>query len=707
MPFGMVKVGPDTSGDLAAIGFAHAAGYWYPDTFIQGFSHTHMEGTGVADYGNILFMPTVGMDVSKTNEIGYQSRFSHSTEAARPGYYAVTLEDSGIRVELTASERSAAHRYTFPAGAPPVVLIDVCHTLGTGECRGARIDISPGDRDISGWMINKGDFGPIFHVYFSAQFNRPIIEYSLWNKGELLPGQSGFEVLENGSDAGAYLGFEVTGATTVEAQVGLSYVSVEQARLNREREIAGKSFEEIRAAAENAWSKIMGGIEATGGSERERTIFYTALYHSNLMPTLFTDVDGRYVGLDKQIHQADGFRYYTDFSLWDTYHTLHSLLTLLAPDRQREMVVTLVKMYEQHGNFPRWPLASSEAGTMVGTPADIVIAESYLKGIREFDSALAYEGMKKSAGTDGPRGGIKDCLAAGFCPADKMGGSVSLTLEYAYADYAIARMARALGLESDHATYLERSQTYRNQWDDDTQFFRPKTTSGSWADPDKFNPAGILQDHYVEGNAWQYLWLVPYDVSGFIQLFGSRDAMLRKLDTFFQSSVENPAAVIPLGGTPYPMPDPYYWHGNEPDIHAAYMYTLAGRPDLAPRWIRWIMDTKYTDGPDGLPGNDDAGTLSAWYVFSAMGIYPLAGTDVYLIGSPVFGRSVLHLPDGNFVIEARNASPENLYIRSASLNGRPLREPWFRHADLASGGSLLLTMGSSPSSWGRTDPLVP
>lgn len=720
MPFGMVKAGPDTQGKVGRMGFAHCAGYWYEDKFIEGFSHMHMEGTGVADYGNILLIPTAGMDETKTDEKGYGSSYSHEKETAKPGYYSVNLNKHGIKAELTASEHGAIHRYTFPTEAKDnaVVIIDPSHALGNGFSKGVKIEINPEKNEISGYGINAGDFvgeGRAFTVYFSAAFDAPFKESGVWEKGKLFPGEKAYEKKENKLRAGAYFQFDISsGEPVVEARVGISFISAEQAKLNRGAELKNKSFEQVRKEAEKAWENVVRLVDVEGGTEKQKTIFYSALYHAFMMPTLFTDVNGKYVGLDGQVHETENFRYYTEFSLWDTYRTAHALYELLSPDIQRDMLVTLVTMMKQGGILPRWPLADSETSCMIGSPANMVFAESVLKGIRDFDVNAAYEGMKQQADAPPPPGSegsgrddIAECLKYNYCPADKAGSSVSKTQEYAYADFALAQIAKHLGKKDDYNAYIERSKWYKNLWDEKTQFFRGKTTDGKWADEGNFYPSEPLQPHYTEGNAWQYLFFVPFDVPGLISLFGSPDAFFKKLDEFFDNSVKFPAKIMKSGKTKIAMPDFYYWHGNEPDMHASYMYALAGRPGRGAKWIRWVMDTKYTDGPDGLNGNDDGGTLSAWYVFSAMGIYPLAGTDVYLIGSPAFEKSVVHLKgEKDFVILAEGASEQNMYIQSATLNGKPLNVPWFKHSAIANGGTLHLKMGSSPSEWGNTEPLT-
>lgn len=705
-PFGMMKVGPDTNGKMGRMGFAHTAGYWYADRMVEGFSHTHMHGTGVADYGNILFMPTIGMDEKKTVEKEYGSWFKHDSETAEPGYYAVMLKKHNIYAELTATERAGFHRYTFPETNDAVVLIDPTHALGGGISRGAKIVIDPKTSEVSGYVINAGDFvgkDRPFTVYFYAKFLQPFASFGLWEGKQLKPDETLLEKKEDGIRLGAYLKFSLPSSRQVEVQVGISYVSIEKAKLNRVKEIQQKTFEQIRAGTTKLWEKALQKIEICGGAEKQWRMFYSAIYHSLMMPTLFMDTDGEYAGLDRKTHKAKGFEYYTDFSLWDTYRTLHSLLIFLEPKRQGDMMQSLVQMYKEGGVLPKWPLATYETGTMVGSPANIVMAETYLKGIRNFDVKTAYTAMKEQSVTEGKgREGMPHCVNYNYCPYDLVGGSVSITQELAYADFAIALLAKTLGHKEDFELYLKRSKNYANLWDPQTQFFRPKDSKGAWLDEKQFKPDGALQPHYVEGNAWQYLWLVPYDVSGLVELFGGADALLKKLDEFFEQSPLHPSKKIDIVVS---VPDTYYWHGNEPDMHAAYMYTLAGKPDKAPRWIRWVMETKYTDGPDGLAGNDDAGTLSAWYVFSAMGFYPLAGTDVYLIGSPVFEKSVIPVNGKTFTVIAQGASDKNIYVQSATLNGKLLEVPWFRHADIAKGGTLDLKMGPVPSEWGKTKPM--
>lgn len=705
-PFGLVKVGPDTTGTLGRVGFAHTSGYWYEDRTIEGFSHIHLSGTGVADYGSILFMPIQGMDATRTAESGYQSAFTHDTESVRPGYYAVTLKNGGIRVELTATERAAVHRYTFPRGAGAAVVIDLSHALGSGKTIDGAVTVDSERAEVAGWTMNAGNWvgeGGAFPVYFVAKFDTRFIGHGTFSHGALSSGAAA----GTGGDLGAYLEFRVADGASIEARVGISFVDLDGARGNLD-EVRERGFDAVRRGTEGAWERALGVVDVEGGTDAERRIFYTGLYHALLMPTLFTDGDGRYVGLDRKVHRAEGFRYHTDFSLWDTYRTLHSLLVLVAPDRQVELVRSLLAMLDQGGVFPRWPLATLETGTMVGSPADIVIAETYRKGLTDFDVERAYRAMVETASGPPPPGaagsgrdGIAECLAVGYCPADRMKGSVALTLEYAHADFAISELARALDKEGEARSFAERAKAYRRHWDPAAGFLRPRTSTGAFVGSLPFDPLAFTDD-YVEGNAWHYLFMAPHDPSGLVGLFGSPDAVVAKLDELFEASERDGKTFVE--GTNLRMPDRYYWHGNEPDMHTAYVYAVVGRPDPGARWIRWVAETKYSDRPDGLDGNDDCGTLSAWYVFTAMGFYPVPGSDRYVVGSPIFSRSTIHLPASDFVIEAPGASPENRYVESADLNGVPLDTAGFHHSDLARGGGLVLRMGPRPTGWGRASP---
>lgn len=690
MPFGMVKLSPDTTNKGLAPPFWHCAGYWYNDPEIRGFSHTHFSGTGVPDYGNIRIMPVIGISDAQTREENYRSTFSHDNEFAEPGYYSVLLDKWNTKVELTASTRTGFTRFTFPQTNEAFILFDVSTSIEKNTTEDSYVEIIPEKNEINGWIKHRGPMtGSGFTIYFSGIFNSEPASYGVWENNLLKPSERSIQ----GRSIGAYLGFKSDGITPVLLKVGISYISIENARLNRETEIGNWDFDAVRQSAKDTWSELLSLIEVEGGTEDERTIFYTALYHTMMMPTIFTDVDGRYSGFDDQPHIADGFTYYTDMSLWDTYRNLHSLFVLILPERQRDMIISLIKMGELNGNvIPKWPAATGDSGSMVGSSADIVIADSYTKGITDFDTERAFSLMDFAANNEpSTRGGVLQCIQYQYCPQDKMGGSVSLTLEYGYDDFAIAQFAKALGKKTEYEKYLARSQFYRNIFDTQSKFMRAKKSDGSWVEP--FDPLKFA-DEYVEGNAWHYTFFVPFDVPGLISLFGSNEEFVTKLNAFF----ENSSLVYPDPDLPENfVPDIYYWHGNEPDIHSAYLFNFAGRPDLTEYWVRKIMEEKYSNDPAGLAGNDDGGTLSAWYVFSALGLYPIPATDTYLFGSPVFNKSVIHMNTGDLTIIAENASDENIYVKSVSFNGNDLSETMqIKHQDIKDGGTIKFRMSNRP-----------
>ena len=678
VPFGMVKPGPDTSGPLLAnAGFAHASGYWYPDDEIDGFSQLHLHGTGIEDYGNVLFMPSDGMSTRKTAERGYRQAFFHDTEIASPGYYAVTLEDTTTRVELTASAHAAHHRYTFSdRAAAPTVIIDVGHGLGAAASLECEVQID-GD-EVHGRMLSAGRFtgaNRAFDVYFSARLSPPPSSFGTWGASTLTEGG----VSASGERCGAYFGFDAV-APVVEVRVGLSFIDVHAARANR-GEVDALRFETVHARARQAWRSALSTVDVEGGSDADRTIFETALYHAMLMPTLMSEVQGRYVGLDRAVHQSAGFAYYSDLSMWDTYRTLHPLLVLIAPERQRDIALSLLAMAQQHGALPRWPLAVNETGVMIGSPASIILADSILKGVPGIDATAAYAAIRADAEMEQGRtirGGFQHCTSVGWCPADRMGGSVSKSVEFAWADFAAANLAAQLGHVEDAARYRTRARGWAGHWDPSTAFLRGRNGDGTWSD-EPFDPTALSED-FTEGNAWHYLFSPFFDVAHLAELFGGVDAMLDKLDAFFERSVQTPTPLI--GGEPFKGPDLYYWHGNEPDIHAAFVYAAAGQAQRGQRWVDWVRQTKYGADPDGLGGNDDAGTLSAWLALTALGLYPIAGSDQYVIVAPLFERAVVHLPGGDLVIEAPGA-PARRRVESISVDGVTHAEATIRHRALA------------------------
>jgi predicted alpha-1,2-mannosidase len=688
LPFGMVKLSPDTryflNFDRRDPEIISTAGYYYGDSRLMGFSHTRMTGTGAAEGGHFRVIPAIGENAMKDYRRGRFSRFSHKAEVAFPGYYAVKLPDAGVLAELTASEHAGFHRYTFSKNAVPHILIDVSSNMGCGKTAEGSVQIDPVKQEIAGAIKTFGSFAGRYggiKVYFIARFDQPFKGYSEWSDDKI----------------GVDLLFEKTGDQTIIGfKMGISYVSPENARENLDTEAGNSTFDEMVAKATDAWEKKLSLVKIESDNSEQKKIFYTALYHSLQMPTLFTDVKGDYRGFDKKVHKAEGFRYFTDLSLWDTYRTVHPLLSLIQPDNQLDMVRSLVKMCEQGGVLPRWPSGYGYTGSMLGASADIMITDTYLKGLRDFDVDTVYRAMLKAAlvidvPKEGfkPREGMKDHLEFRYCPSDKMYESVSKTIEYSYADDAISKLAAALGLQEDSKLFLEHSHYYRNVWNPETQYFHPRKSSGEVVK--EFKPLkltyldfkGKYTNAYVEGSALQWRWAPFFDADGLIDLFRNKEYFVNELNDFFSKSNPKRGALSP---------GPYYWHGNEPDIHAAYLFNYAGRPDLTQKWVRWILENKYGAEYDGIDGDDDAGTLSAWYIFSALGFYPVAGSDIYLIGAPLFEKAEMMIGDKMLTIEADNFSPGNLYVRKVTLNGQVLDRWWFRHSEIANGGILRFEM---------------
>ncbi len=704
MPFGMVRLSPDTKFFLGKHFFDEStvstAGYYYGDRQIMGFSHTRLIGTGAYDGGHFRVFPSVGKNALMNYSKGVYHKFSHKNEVAFPGYYSVKFIRPGILAELTATERVGIHRYTFSKKDNPHIIIDVSSSLGLGKSDAGEMQIHPKKNEITGTIQTFGNFASRYggqRIYFAARFDKPFSSHST-----ILNGKDIVQDLQVEADQIlADFSFEKPEPElVVELKLAISYVSIENARENLDEETGDLDFNEIVENAKQAWEEKLSLVKIDGGSRKQKQIFYSALYRSFQMPTLFFDVNGEYMGFDKKVHKAEGFRYFTDMSLWDTFRTIHPLFTLLAPESQRDMLVSLVKMVEQGGVLPRWPSGYGYTGSMLGASADIVIAESYLKGITDFDVETAYQSMRDAAlGINlpekgfKPRSGINEYLLYKYCPADMMGEAVSKTLEYCYADDAVSKLAKALGKEEDARLFKEHSQFYRNIWNPETQYFHPRNSDGTFTE--KFDPLlltyfdsdGEYTDDYVEGCANQWRWALFFDVEGLISLFKSRDYFVSELNNFFEKS-------NPKRG--YWNPGSYYWHGNEPDIHAAYLFNAAGRPDLTQKWVRWILENKYAADYKGLDGDDDAGTLSAWYVFSSLGFYPVAGSDIYQVGAPLFEKAELKVGEKTFTIIADNFSQENLYVRKLWLNGEELNRYWLKHTEIIAGGTLRFEMDSIP-----------
>ncbi len=698
VPFGMVRLGPETTSMLLHKRALNSSGYYYGDDQILGFSHTRLNGTGATDGGHFLVMPARGAGEPQRLRTWQSTTFSHSEELAFPGYYAVQLAKLGVLAELTATPRVGVHRYTFSEGRTPHLLLDVMNALGGRRASEGTVRVLPEVGEVEGSVRTFGTFSGRYggiKVYFVARVSQPLAGFTALQDDVV----TGDKALAATNRARVDLSFTPTnGPQVVTLKLAISYVSIENARANLQAEAGAKDFDQVLAEAQRNWEERLNSIRIQGGTEAQAEVFYTALFRVFQMPTVFNDANGDYLGFDRKVHQASDFHYFTDLSLWDTFRTVHPLYTLIAPKDQRDMVVSLVKMLEQGGWLPRWPSGHGYSNSMLGTPADIVIADSYLKGIRDFDVAKAYQAMRRTALAPTPPGaafsgreGVEQYLQYGYCPAGLVRNSVTRTLEYSWADHAISLLAESLGYTEDAALFHKHSQSYRNVWNPGTQYFQPRDAQGSFIEPFKpllltyFDRKGKYTKDYVEGSALQWRWGAPFDAEGMISLFKSREYFVEELNSFFAKS--DPARATWN-------PGPYYWHGNEPDIHAAYLFNDASRPDLTQKWVRWILDHKYSTDYDGLDGNDDAGTLSAWYVFSALGLYPVAGSDKYQLGAPLFEKAEVRLKDRRLVIVAENYAPGRQYVSEVWLNNTHLDRWWIRHSEIEHGGVLRFVMAS-------------
>lgn len=687
MPFGMVQLSPDTRKDH----WDGCSGYHYSDSTILGFSHTHLSGTGVGDYGDIRFMALTGaLHLRPGSEddpaSGYRSRFSHQNEKASPGYYQVFLEDYLINAEMTVTNRCGFHRYSFPKSEEAYIIIDLTESVVTEKNLDLYIHII-NDREIKGYRKSSG-WAADQTVYFYAMFSKPFENYGIASDGEIS------EKLDeaSGDDIQAYVGFQTGRDEKILVKVGISPVSMDGARRNMEAEIDHWKFNRVKKQAEAAWTNELGKIKIKGGDKADKIKFYTALYHAFLAPNLFMDVDGQYRGHDGNIHQSDGFTVYTVFSLWDTYRALHPLLSFLQPERTVDFIHTFLDIYDKGGLLPVWELAGNETYCMIGYHAVPVIVDSYVKGIRGFDPELAFAAACNSAEQD--HFGLEHYRKYGYIPAEKEGEAVSKTLEYSYDDWCIAMMAKELGKETDYQRYIQRAQYYKNLYDPETRFLRGKR-NGMFTQP--FDPAEV-NFMLTEANTWQYTFHVPHDVSGLMELMGGDQVFEEMLDEMFSTESgmtgRQQADITGLIGQ--------YAHGNEPSHHVAYLYNFIDKPYKTQKLVRQIMNDLYGAGPGGLCGNEDCGQMSAWFIFSAMGFYPVTpGSGYYVIGSPLFDEIVIHHESGReFIIRSEYNNISNVYIQSAILNGEDYEKSYFTHADLAKGGLMEFKMGSRPDfSW--------
>jgi predicted alpha-1,2-mannosidase len=672
LPFGMVQLSPDTRIDGSWDG---CSGFHYSDTVIYGFSHTHLNGTGCSDYGDILLMPTVG-EPSLDNSL-YSSHFSHEREKASAGYYSVKLDKGDIQVELTATLRAGFHKYIFPKAGTGNVVIDLHHRDKTLESRLEVLDKThlEGMRRSEAWAKDQ-------HIYFSLQFSRPF-------KTSILLADAKEGETNAGQDRGGVFTFDTKAGDSILVKIGLSTVSMEGARKNLQSEIPGWDFQQVRADAAEAWNQELGKIEVTSPETDKLRIFYTALYHTMIQPNLNMDVDSMYRGRDNKVHKAKDFTYYSVFSLWDTFRGAHPLYTIIEQKRTVDFIKTFLAEYKEGGRLPVWELASNETDCMIGYPAVPVIADAAMKGINGFDMNLALEAMEKSA--NWKHFGLPAYINHGYLAVDDESESVSKTLEYAYDDWCISCMASLLGKEKERLRYLKRSQNYRNVFDKETGFMRPRK-NGCWLE--RFDPTEV-SNNYTEANAWQYSFFVPQDFPRYIEMLGGKEKFGIKLDSLFgakeKTSGREQADITGLIGQ--------YAHGNEPSHHIAYLYNYAGEPWKTQEIIHRILTQFYKAAPDGLIGNEDCGQMSAWYVLSSMGFYSVTpGSPAYSIGAPLFNQVRIHLENGKtFTIQAKEVSDKNKYVQNVGNTHAPFDPLILSHQDIMNGETLHFDMVAEPN----------
>lgn len=674
VPFGMVQLSPETGN----FGWHYSSGYRYEDTVITGFAHTHLSGTGGVDLGDVLFFPFQGNDPQK-----FQSSFSHKNEKASPGYYEVLLNDHHIKAQLTASAHTGLHKYTFLKPGKARLLVDMQSGLveSPGELAGhvseGKIDIDS-KTNISGYAFSSQWVDK--QVYFTAVFNHDI---------------TGHHFIDGENKRRLILDFNLRAGEVLEAKVGISGVSIAGARKNLQVETLNKSFEQVKTEAARVWENNLGKLKAQG-AERTKISFYTSLYHALIQPNNIADVDGQYRGADSLVHRSANKVFYSTLSLWDTYRAAHPLYTIVCPERDGQMVNTMLQHFDVAGLLPVWTLWGKESYAMIGNHAVPVVVDAALKGIKGFDKQKAFAAIKSTLTQNkNPKYDWSLYMRYGYLPSDTIRReAVSRTLEAAYDDWCAAQLAKVLNKAADYQYFSRRSQFYNNLFDKSTRLMRGRKLNGDWVQPFANLDSGQLAigGDYTEGNAWQYTWQVQHDISGLIKLMGDKKAFSKKLDSLFtmDSKVFGKGSTLDVTGL-----IGQYAHGNEPNHHVAYLYTLAGNPAKAQALVRQIADEFYIDKPDGLSGNDDCGQMSAWYIFTAMGFYPVNPADGhYVFGAPLLGSVSITLPGGkSFSIEAKGLSEANKYVQSISLNGRPYTKPYITHKDIMTGGKLVFVMG--------------
>ena len=701
VPHGAIQPSPDTR----IYGWDACSGYYYNDSTINGFSHTHLSGTGCCDLGDVLIMPTVGeQDITQEEERGqtkaYASAFSHEREKAEPGYYSVMLDRYGIQAEITSTTRGAIHRWTFPKTEDAGVIVDLDYSLDDQVNIGMQLEVIS-DTEVVGHKMTKFwafDQYINFYAKFSKPFTYTIVDDTVTVGDKQKPRRK------------ALLKFAGTEeGEVIYAKVGVSAVDIDGAKNNVLSEIPEWDFDGVKAAAHQRWSEYLAKIDIETGDADHRAIFYTALYHAGLQPYTFTDADGRYYGMDMKVHQGDAEKpVYTIFSTWDTFRAWHPLQTIIAPEFNGELVKSLLLKAREGGILPMWELCSNYTGCMIGYHSVPIIADAYIKGYRDIDINEAYKAMRRTAEYDTTGIIAPKAVAAilmnqakywknkvGYVPCDKDNEAVAKALEFAYNDWCIAQIAKEVGDTAGVALYENFAKAYKIYYDPEVGYMRGKDSEGKWRTP--FDPARSTHrsDDYCEGNAWQWSWFVPHDPEGLMELVGGKDVFLSKLDALFAASSEITgesvsADISGLIGQ--------YAHGNEPSHHIIHFYNYAGQPWKTQELVDQVLYTLYFNNDNGLSGNEDCGQMSAWYILNAMGFYQVCpGKPVYSIGRPLYDKVTINLTNGKkFVIEAINNSRENKYIQSMELNGKALTEPFFTHDDIMQGGKLVFTMGNTP-----------
>lgn len=683
VPFGMVQLSPDNG----LPGWDRIAGYFYPDSTIAGFSHTHLSGTGAGDLYDISFMPVTLPYKKAEAPLGIHSKFSHQNETAKAGYYQVYLTDYNINVELTATERCGIQRYTFPE-AQSAIRLDLKKAMNWDATCDSYIEIID-SMNIRGYRFSKG-WARDQRVYFRTRFSRPFQSVELDTTAILE------ENRQTGTNYIAQFNFQTQQGEQITVSTALSGVSMEGAERNLKTEVPTDDFNTYREKAQDIWNSQLGKIEIKTANADDRTNFYTALYHSMLAPTIYSDVDGSYWGPDQKIHQTDGWVNYSTFSLWDTFRASHPLFTYTEPQRTNDMIKSFLAFFEQNGRLPVWNFYGGETDMMIGYHAVPVIVDAYLKGIGDFDAEKALKACVETANIDEYRGiGLYKKL--GYIPFDvtdefnQENWSLSRTLEYAFDDYCIARMAEKMGKKDLATEFYKRSENYRNVYNPESSFMHPKDSKGAFQtnfSPDEYTP------HICESNGWQYFWSVQHDINGLIQLVGGQDRFAQKLDSMFtyHPSADDELPIFSTGMIGQ------YAHGNEPSHHVIYLFNRVKQPWKTQEYVAKVLNELYRNEPAGLCGNEDCGQMSAWYVFSSMGFYPVnpVGGE-YEIGTPLFEEVKLHLENGKtFTVKANQLSKENIYIQSVKLNGKNYNRSYITHDQIMSGSTLEFEMGNSP-----------